>query len=187
MVTWYQIFVLLLPCCSLYNWLLFCPDHLLHQILIASHVLLGGYITSYTSLSTRNDGKKERPNQDLTPAWVRNWKGAWKKALSDLWSIAILSFQITLYLLERIRGNLTLQKHSLRTLFHAPLQLLYNPPKVWFLLLWWWYLQQASKRKEVITCTVSLSTLSSSSGVRVGRVSSDSPLSETLCSDNLFS
>ena len=55
-----------------------------------------------------------------------NWKGAWKKALSDFWSIAILCFQITLYLLEKIRENLTLQKDSLRTLFHAPLQLLYN-------------------------------------------------------------
>ena len=56
--------------------------------------------------------------------WIFNWKGAWKKALSDFWSIAILSFQITLYLLEKIRENLTLQKDSLRTLFHALLQLL---------------------------------------------------------------
>ena len=54
-----------------------------------------------------------------------NWKGEWKKALSDFWSITILSFQITLYLLEKIRENLTLQKDSLRTLFHAPLQLFY--------------------------------------------------------------
>ena len=49
-----------------------------------------------------------------------NWKGAWKKALSDFWSIAILSFQTTLYLVEKIRENLTLQKDSLRTLLHAP-------------------------------------------------------------------
>ena len=40
-----------------------------------------------------------------------------KKAWSDFWSIAILSFQITLYLLQKIRENLTLQKDSLRTLF----------------------------------------------------------------------
>lgn len=53
---------------------------------------------------------------------VYNRKGAWKKALSDFWSIAILSFQIALYLLEKIRENLTLQKDSLRTLFHTHLQ-----------------------------------------------------------------
>ena len=53
-----------------------------------------------------------------------NWKGAWKKALSDFRTIAILSFQITLYLLEKIRENLTLQKDSLRILFLAPLLLL---------------------------------------------------------------
>jgi len=61
--------------------------------------------------------------RSVTQKKWHNWKGAWKKALSDFWSFAILSFQITLHLLEKIRENLTLQKDSLRTLFHAPLQL----------------------------------------------------------------
>ena len=55
-----------------------------------------------------------------------NWKGAWKKALSDFWSIAILSFQITLYLLEKSRKYLTLQKDSLYSL---------HPFYCWFVVL----------------------------------------------------
>ena len=89
-------------------------------------------------LFERVHGKKPQPfNSQGVPHWQVKSSGVRQskiykcqlalmggKGLSDFWSIAILSFQITLYLLEKIRENLTLQKDSLRTLFHAPLHLL---------------------------------------------------------------
>ena len=52
-----------------------------------------------------------------------NWRGVWKKALSDVWLTTRFSFQIALYLLVKQKENLTLHQVSLRPFFCAPLQL----------------------------------------------------------------
>ena len=109
-----------IPCCDwLPKWAMtFLPkSYCVHKRFLSQSIFHNSKkISCDSSVGT------EWENQNA-PSLLHNWKGAWKKAWSDFWSIAIFSFQITLYLLEKIRENLTLQKDSLKTLFHAPLQL----------------------------------------------------------------
>ena len=71
--------------------------------------------------------KKYMPSQEYPLSfyfkWIY-WRGAWEKALSDVWLTIRFSFQIALYLLGKQQKNLTLHQVSLRALFHAPLQLI---------------------------------------------------------------